>query len=246
MFSASELNKALKTDNPTYERVLTSDLNALVALLVKGGFTAQQVAAEMKKISGVKWQKYKLTRAYLIREIAMLANLVRADLVNFKTQSLTALPGGNVKHDAVWQSDSGDLQDLAYAFVREKVYWDAPSTAAKPYLDPAYQVAGQHFGVGNAVTSPGNALNMSDTHDAKGAWAPAVFNFKGPGSISYTCKQVYQWSKDNKVTWLDIPNSNYEIKREVSVQGTQIKMTIKKKNIAPNTVGENCSNSLLA
>lgn len=246
MFNATEFNKALKTDNPTYERILTSDLNALVALLLKGGFTAQQVAAEMKKITGGKWQKYKLTRAYLIKEIAMLASLVRADLVNFKTKSLTALPGGNIKHDAEWKSDTGDLQDLAYAFVREKVYWDAPSAAAKPFLDPAYQVSGQHFGVGNAVTSPGSAGNMSDTHDAKGAWAPAVFNFTGPGSISYTCKQVYQWSKDNKATWLDIPNSTYEIKREVSLEGTKIKMAITKKSVPPNTVAESCSNSLLA
>lgn len=112
MFNANEFDKTLKQDNPTYERVLTSDLHALVALLNKGGFTAQQVAAEMKKVSGEKWKKYKKTKAYLLKEIAMLAGLLRGNLTSFKTKSLTALPGGNIKHDAVWESDTGDLEDL--------------------------------------------------------------------------------------------------------------------------------------
>lgn len=246
MFNANEFDKVLKQDNPTYERVRTSDLHALVALLHKGGFTAQQVAAEMKKVSGEKWKKYKKAKAYLLKEIAMLAGLLRGNLANFKTKSLTALPGGNIKHDAVWESDTGDLGDLAHLFVREKVSWDNPSPAAKPYLDPAYQQAGQHFGVGNAVTSPGDVGNMSDTHDAKGAWAPGVFKFAGPGSIAYTCKQVYQYSKDNKATWQDIPNSTYEIKREVSLQGPKLKMSISKCSAPPSNKNEQTANSLLA
>lgn len=123
----------------------------------------------MKKVPAAKWKKYRQTRSYLLKEIAMLDTLMRGELVNFRTKSLTALPGGNIRHDATWESDTGDLGDLAHLFVREKVAWDAPSAAAKPCLDPAYQRAGQHFGVGNAVTSPGNVGFMSDTHDAKGA-----------------------------------------------------------------------------
>jgi len=246
MFNSNDFDKILKQDNPTYERVLTSDLHALVALLSTGGFTAQQVAAEMKRVSAEKWKKYKQTKAYLVREIAMLTSLIRGELVNFNTRSLTALPGGNIKHDAVWASDTGDLEDLAHMFVREKVSWDTPSGVARPFLDPAYQNAGQHFGVGNAVTSPGSAGNMSDTHDAKGAWAPQVFKFAGPGAIAYTCKQVYQCSKDNKATWQDIPNSTYDSKREVSLQGPKIKMSITKNSVPPSNKAERVSNSLLA
>lgn len=153
--------------------------------------------------------------------------------------------GSRESERSTWESDTGDLGDLAHLFVREKVAWDAPSAAAKPCLDPAYQRAGQHFGVGNAVTSPGNVGFMSDTHDAKGAWAPPALKFAGPGTISYTCRQVYQLSKDNKVTWQDIPNSTYEIKREVSLQGPKIKMSIVKKSVPPSTRGESKSNSLL-
>ncbi len=245
MFSTTELKNVLKRDNPTYERVLRSDLHALVDLLQKGGFSAHQVAAEMRRISAEKWQKYRLTRAYLLKEIPLLDQLVRGNLVHFKTQSMLALPGGNIKHDAVWQSDTGNLMDLGHLFVREKVSWAAPSAQAQPYLDPAYQIAGQHFGVGNAVTSRGDAGNMTDTHDAKGAWAPAVFNFTGPGTVGYTCSQVYQYSTDNKLTWHDIPNSTYEIMREAEPQGTQLQMRIRKRSVPPNARHEDVSNSLL-
>lgn len=245
MFNFADFTREQKKDNPTYERMVRSDLHDLAALLQRGGFSAQQVAAEMKRISAEKWNKYRLTKAYLIREIPMLAGLLRANLINFKTQSLLALPGGNIKHDAVWQSDSGNLQDLAYLYVREKVSWDSAAQAAAPFLDHAYQVAGQHFGVGNAVTSPGSAGNMSDTHDAKGAWGPKIFGFAGPGSISYVCKQVYQLSSDNKATWQDIPNSTYEIKREVSKEGQKLKMNINKRSVPPSNKNENVSNSVL-
>jgi len=246
MYNDPAFQAVLKQDNPTYERFKTSELHALVALLSSGGFTAVQVGAEMKKISGEKWIKYSRARAYLIKEIPQLAALVRASLVNFRTQSLVALPGGNIKHDALWSSDTGSLGDLAHILVREKVSWPAASAAASRFLDPAYRVPGHHFGVGNAVTSPGTAGNMSDTHDAKGAWAPAIFTFTGPGSVSYLCSQVYQFSDDNRATWHDIPNSTYEILRTVSLAGPKLRMEILKRSVAPNTRNESRTNFLLA
>lgn len=245
MFTLQAFTAALRLDNPTYERLRTSDLHALVALMSSGRFDAHMVAAEMKRISRDKWKKYTRTRAYLISNVPQLEKLVRASLVNFRTQSLVALPGGNIKHDAVWDSDSGSLQDLGYVFVREKVSWGAASQNASNYLDPAYRIPGQHFGVGNAVTSPGSAGNMSDTHDAIAAWIPTIFSFTGPGAISYLCSQVYQYSDDNRATWHDIPNSTYEILRTVSVVERKIKMEILKRSVPPNTRHENRSNSLL-
>jgi hypothetical protein len=245
MFNLQKFTATLRLDNPTYERFRTSDLHSLVALVSSGRFTANQVAIEMKRISADKWKKYARTRAYLIAEVPLLANLVRASLINFRTKSLVALPGGNIKHDAVWDSDSGNLKDLAHVFVREKVSWGAASEQARNYLDPAYRISGQHFGVGNAVTSPGSAGNMSDTHDAKGAWIPAIFTFAGPGRVSYLCSQVYQYSDDARATWHDIPNSTYEILRTVSVAGKKIKMEISKRSVPPNTRKESLSNSLL-
>lgn len=246
VFALKDFRAVLFQDNPTYERVLTSDLHALVGLLSGGGFTAQQVAAEMKRISGAKWQKYARTRAYLLREIPALGVLVRAGLVNFRTQAMAALPGGNIKHDAVWESDSGSLIDLAHVAVREKVSWGAAVPQAAGLLDPAYRLPGQHFGVGNAVFSPGTVGNMSDTHDAKGAWAPGVFGFRGPGSVSYLCSQVYQYSDDGRATWHDIPDSTYEIVRTVSLSGAKLKMEIHKRSVPPNARRESRTNSLLA
>jgi hypothetical protein len=245
MFNLQAFTAALRLDNPTYERIKTSDLHDLVALMSSSRFTATQVAAEMKRISGDTWKKYARTRAYLIAEVPLLAALMKASLVNFRTRSLVALPGGNIKHDAVWESDSGNLQDLADVFVREKVSWGAASVQASNYLDRAYRNPGQHFGVGNAVTSPGSAGNMSDTHDATGAWIPTIVNFAGPGTVSYLCSQVYQYSDDNRATWHNIPNSTYEILRTVAVAGKKIKMEILKRSVPPNTRSETRSNSLL-
>jgi hypothetical protein len=245
MFNLAEFEKVLALDNPNYARVKTSHLDGVVKLVRSVGFSAQALATEIKKVSGAKWQKYKRTRDYLKANISMLAQLIKPELENFKTQSMVANASVSIDHKAVWESDSGDLKELGYLFVREKVTWDAPSAEAKPLLDPAYQVAGGHFGVGNAAVSPGNVGNMSDSHDIKGAWAPASTKYTGTAPVSYTCKQVYQYSGDNKATWKDIPNSTYEIKREITYQNPRIKMTVTKYSVAPSTTNERCTNSVL-
>ena len=246
MFEFTKYKAAILKDNPTYERVKTSDLNKLTALLQKGGFTAKKVAAEMYPIPADKWKKYVSTRKYLIKEIPGLDDLVTPKPINFATKSLTALGGGNIKHDAEWESNTPKLADLATVLVREKVSWGNASTAASPYLDGAYRNAGQHFGVGNAVTSPGSAGNMSDTHDAKGAWSPEILKFKGPGEISYTCQQVYQYSQDRGTTWHDFPNSTYEIVRTASyTKEGKIKFAILKRSVPPNTSVETITNFVL-
>jgi len=242
MFTLQAFTAELRLDNPNYERLKTSDLHSLVALITSGSFTAGQVAAEMNRISGDKWRKYARTRAYLINQIPMLAAQVGARLVNFRTQWLLALPGGNIQHDAVWDSASGNLQDLAGVLVRERVSWITALVQARSYLDPAYRIPGQHFGVGNVAASQGSAGMMRDTHAIGGAWNPEIFNFNGPGSVSYLCSQVYQYSDDNRSTWHDIPDSTYEILRTASVVGQQIKMEIIKQSVPPNTRRERQSN----
>lgn len=244
MFKLVDFKAEILKDNPTYERVKTSDLSALVAVVSKSGFTAATVAAQMRLIKADKWTKYARARKYLTDNIPALDALVGAKLVGFKTQSLTALPGGNIKHDAIWKSDSGKLQDLAQWKVRERVWWGAPSPQALPHLNAAYQHAGQHFGMGNAVSSPGSAGFMTDTHDYIGAWTPTIFTYAGPASVSYTCHQVYQYSDDNGANWHDIPNSTYDIIRTVTpMKAGKKKFQILKKNVPPNTVGESRSNS---
>jgi hypothetical protein len=242
MFNLQAFNAVIRQDNPTFGRIRSSDLDPLVRLVSSGGFSVNQVAQEMKRISGEKWRKYARTRTYLISEIPMLAGLVRASLVNFRTQRMEALSGGNIRHSAVWDSDSGNLQDLASVRVRESVTWGAAPPQARPFLRAEYQDAGQHFGMGNNVTSPGNAGSMSDEHDAIAAWGPNIFSFAGPGPISYLCSQVYQYSDDNR-PWNNIANSAYEIVRTVSTTRTGIKFEILKRSVPPNAHQESRSNS---
>ena len=86
---------------------------------------------------------------------------------------------------------------------------------------------------------------MSDTHDAKGAWGPTILNFAGPGKISYTCDQVYQYTDDNGASWHDIPNSTYQIVRTVSaIAGNKIKFEILKKSVPPNGRSESRANKV--
>jgi len=243
MFDLTTFKATLKQDNPTFERFRSSDLHNLVDVLSRNGFNASTVAREMKRISGQKWQKYRRTRAYLLARIPTLESLVTASLVNFKTLSLVAQQGGSIQHQASWESDSGNLKDLGHVRVREQVSWGAAAQNVAGLLDPAYQVAGQHFGVGNAVMSPGTVGSMTDNHDARGAWDTGILNLPGNGPFSYVCQQVYQVSNDGGNTWQDIPNSNYEIVRTVSKTRGTTKLEIRKRSVPPNTRREDRSNS---
>src|ERR1700676_1676218 len=123
-FNFTLFEKELKLDNPTFERVLRSDLHELYILLKAGGFTTAQVAAEMKKVSKIKWAKYTRTRAYLTREIMMLQDLLRAIPVDFATTMMKSEMADTIlRHEFKWSSDTGDLADLALVFTREHVTW---------------------------------------------------------------------------------------------------------------------------
>ena len=243
MFNFRQFSAILKTDNPTYERFFNSELHGLVTLLQSGSYTAEQIAPLMKGISGSKWGKYSLTRAYLLAEIPGLAGLVKASLMNFKTFSLTATQGGIINHVGVWESDSGRLQDLAHVLTREKVTWTAASEAAREFLHADYQVVGQHFGSGNKVVMPGDRGRMEDNHAILGAWEPRITNLRVP--ISCKVSQVYQYSDDNRLSWHDIPDSTYEIIRSAAPAGARIRLDMLKRSVLPNRRRESCSNTLL-
>ena len=245
MFDLATFKATIKQDNPTFERFRSSDLHPLVDVLSRNGFTVSTVAQEMKRISGQKWRKYTRTRAYLLARIPTLGSLVTADLVNFKTTSLAALKGGSIQHQASWESDSGRLADLGHVRVRERVWWGAPAQNVAGLLDPGYQVAGQHFGVGNAAMALGTAGSNGDNHDARGAWDTGILDLPGSGPFSYVCQQVYQVSNDSGTTWQDIPNTNYEITRTVSkTRGGATKLEVRKRSVPPNTRREDRSSSV--
>ena len=92
-FTVAGFNTELLADNPTYERFRESDLHALVTMLrsTPPGWTATQLASEMKKISATKWQKYARTRRYLEREITALTPLLRAIPTGFTTVAMKSV-----------------------------------------------------------------------------------------------------------------------------------------------------------
>src|SRR5256885_12541152 len=148
MFKFKEFEKVLYKDNPKYERIKTSDLHDLVALLEKSATpNADAVGKEMKKIKKDKWKKYARTRDYLLTEFPTL----RANLINFRTKTLAGGPGGAINHVLVWASDSGDLDDLSHLKVREHVSWGSADLVVAPYVIGEYKSGGTHFGQGNAA-----------------------------------------------------------------------------------------------
>ena len=230
MFKLADFQRELNADNPTFGRILRSDLHEVVALVSRTGFTVQQLAAEMKKVSAEKWLKYVRTKAYLLREFPLLATLLRGKLVDFRTVSLTKGGAGAIVHVLGWKSDTGSLADLAHLRVRERIVWPAPAPAAVPYLIPEYRVAGEHFGMGNAVYTQGSAGRGDDTHAALGPFGPPVLTFAGPGSLEYVIAQTYEQSDNAGGTWTAIPDSAYTIRRVVTRVGPKTRLTITKTN----------------
>ncbi|MFT2798884.1 hypothetical protein [Serratia sp. N21D137] len=234
MFQFTNFERTLRTDNPTYERILRSDLHVVINLVRHGWgtFRVEQLASEMKKISAIKWQKYRNTKEYLIRECSGLHEQLRPQLCNFRTFSLTKGAAGAIDHTLTWQSDTGILGDLAHIRVREKVCWQTPEHMVRPYVINEYRQEGGHFGIGNAVYTPGNIGKGKDTHAALGPFSPEVLNFVGPGELKFVITQTYQQSNNGGISWTDIPDSTYRIRRVVIRVGTKLRLTIHKEKLS--------------
>lgn len=242
MFVLTTFMNQVRQDNPTYGRVKTSSLHDLVAVLSAPPFTAAEVATELKKIMrtepGKLTGRYARSYAYLRREIPGLIAALRGNVFNFRTGSLARAPGGAIAHRLVWDSDTGNLGDLAHVRVREHVSWPTPVAPIipnvhidEPDVHTNYRVAGFHAGVGNAVSTPGTAGNGTDNHGAYGPFSPACMNYTGAAPLIVTFNQVYQVSSDGGVTWADIQNSHYTIRRELRRVGNRIQVTITKTNV---------------
>ena len=244
MFVLNTFLAQVRLDNPTYGRVKTSSLHDLVALLGRAAppFTAAEVAVELKKIMraepGKLTGRYARSYAYLRREIPGLIAALRGDVFNFRTGSLARGPNGNIVHRLVWDSDTGNLGDLAHIRVREHVSWPTPTAPVIPNVHIVapdqfnnYRIAGFHTGVGNAVFTPGTAGNGNDTHGAYGPFSNTALDYTGAAPLVVTFNQVYQSSADGGMTWIDIPNSRYTVRRELRRVRNQIQVTMTKTNV---------------
>ncbi|EMZ7034345.1 hypothetical protein ABE276_002378 [Salmonella enterica] len=184
----------------------------------------------MKNVSAIKWQKYRNTKMYLIRECPGLHEQLRPHLINFRTRSLTKGGAGAINHSLIWQSDTGSLGDLEHIRVREKVCWQNPARSIQPYVIKEYRQAGTHYGMGNAVFTAGHIGQGNDTHAALGPFSPEVLHFVGPGELEFVITQTYQQSNDHGISWTDIPNGTYRIQRIARRVGTKLRLTIHKMN----------------
>jgi hypothetical protein len=243
MFVLTTFLAQVAQDNPTYGRVKTSSLHNLVALLSTPPFGVNAVAAELKAIMraepGKLTGRYARSFAYLRREIQGLTAALRGNVFNFRTGSLARGPQGAIVHRLVWESDTGDLADLAHIRVRERVSWPTPIAPVIPtvHIDTPdvhtnYRIAGFHTGIGNAASTPGTMGRGDDMHGAYGPFSPACLNYTGAAPLVVTFNQVYQFSDDGGAHWADIPNSSYTIRRELRRVGNRIQVTMTKTNVA--------------
>ena len=248
MFKWDDFRKELLADNPTYERVLKSDLHDLHEILSKvfPAFTAEGVAAEMKRIKATKWTKYRRTRAYLERSIPLLKKLLIPKPIDFGTAKFTNNADGTITHKVQWKSDTGTPKDLGKCWTRESIRWPQWDKAVTDCIGDdfkTYRQAGSHHGMKpNPAWDPGNGNSCDDTHALMGPLSGKVLNFKGPGTLVASMDQTYEWSQD-KVTWHKFPNSSYTIVRTISAVGNKVKVELKKTN--KNKPGDTCTNSKL-
>ena len=211
------LKAALKKDNPTYERVLKSDLHDVVDLACKKGVAVKALAKEMRLVKEAKWAKYKNTRTYLLQQVPGLDDLVNAKLVQFTTGTIAKGPNGNINHKVVWSSSTGSLADLKNVKVREHVWWDAPSAVTKALVDATYKSAGEHNGMGGVTL--GTQGYGTDEHTGLGPFTQKIFDAQllpQDAVAELVLDQVYQLSVDNG-PWQDIPNSRFRLRRRVTL-----------------------------
>lgn len=233
-FNIDALNRELLLDNPTYARILSSDLHRLVTILhqAPARWRPNDIAAEMKRISAVKWLKYTRTRHYLEQEVPTLTNLLRATPSGFKTINMSPdLDNTILKHTFGWESDTRNLADLATVFTREKVswpQWPAALTACIGDEHRAYRVPGFHTGL---AINPANVNRGVDNHALLGPFGGLILDYQG-GAVRAPMNQVYEYSYD-RATWLPIPNSTFTIVREVTrLADGRIQISITKINPA--------------
>jgi hypothetical protein len=235
MFTVAGLNAELIKDNPTFERILRSDLHDLVVMLrrMPPNYTLQQVAAEMKKVSRDKWVKYTRTRQYLERELIGLTALLRAIPTDFKTTAMTSQMGDTIlRHTFTWKSDTGSLQDLAQAVTREHVRWPQWPPAITAFINPAfgaaYMTPGSHHGLANA--NPASSGSGQDDHGLFGPFNQTIIDYRGP-LIQAPMDQTYQYSHD-RVNWQDIPGSSFTIVRSAEgAAGGKVKLSLTKTRV---------------
>lgn len=211
------LKAALKKDNPTYERVLKSDLHNVVDVACKSGVAAKALAAEMRLVKDAKWVKYKNTRAYLLHSVPGLDDIINPKLVSFGTGTIAAAPNGGIKHKVVWSSSSGNLADLLHVKVREHVWWAAPSSVTKALVDATYKSAGEHNGMGGATL--GTQGYGTDEHTGLGPFTNKIFDatLLPKGTVAeLVLDQAYQMSVDGG-PWQEIPNSRFKLRRRVTL-----------------------------
>ena len=233
-FDIAALNRELLLDNPTHERVLRSDLHALVEILrqVPARWSPAMVAAEMKKISSVKWLKYVRTRRYLESEIPTLTGLLRATPSGFRTIHMSSQMDDTIlRHGFTWTSDTGNLPDLARVTMRAKVTWPQWSADLTACIGlqhgAAYTAPGFHNGLANNSAFTGQG---SDDHLLMGPFSDSILKYRG-AAVRAPMEQVYEYSYDS-MNWLPILNSRFSIVREVTgMADGRVQLSITKTNL---------------
>jgi hypothetical protein len=229
-FNLAQFEQQLLLDNPTFERILRSDLHDLVVLLRKGGFSAMQAATEMNKIPPAKWMKYARSKTYFRREIPMLADMVPEGPIPVKfttTLMQSEMADTILRHQFKWESDTGSLADLSTVVIRENVTWGQWPQALTNCIGDAhaaYTHPGHHLGL---ATNHGNIGGGQDDHSLLGPFNQTILSYTGPAQ-SASMNQVYEYSF-NSVRWLPIAGSEYTIVREVAPQpGNRVKLSLTK------------------
>ena len=128
-------------------------------------------------------------------------------------------------HKVVWESSTGNLEDLSHIKTRERVAWDAaPIEFGAPV---EYQRSAFHNGLGTATANTG--LN-TDEHSI----FPPEFKYQlaadGESKV-WKMKQQYEMQIDGG-DWLPIPDAAFEITRWFERKGKDLIAYTAKRGVA--------------
>ncbi len=148
----------------------------------------------------------------------------KGNLIKFGTESMTT-GAATLHHKVVWESSTGNLEDLSHIKTRERVVWDsAPIEFGAPV---EYQRSAFHNGLG---TNGANSGFASDDHSI----VPPEFKYQlatdGESKV-WKMKQQYEMQIDGG-DWVPIPDAVFEITRWFERKGKDLMAYTAKRRVA--------------
>jgi hypothetical protein len=147
------------------------------------------------------------------------------NITEFSTDTMSTGAAATLHHQVMWNSSTGNLEDLAHIETREEISWEAAPQEFGP--DQTYSTAGTHNGHG---TSQAEAGQGTDDHSIIPTGFSYALDAAGSSAV-WKMQQNYQY-KANGGEWRNIQGASYEITRWFEREGSDLVAYVAKRGIS--------------